>query len=298
MEPKMIGGKIAQARKKMSFSQAQLAERLFISPQAVGKWERGESVPDIVMIDKLSKILEVDLNYFSEASGPEGSAPVSVEAPAEPSVEAPTPGLTGRPNWDMSRGDWLNADFSGLKGLHEKFSSSNMKNCKFIGSDLSDLLLKGNNIEGCDFTGADITGSHIQRCNVSNDVFKDCSLIGAEFSQSNIERCDLSGADLTGTLIRSCALEKNTVTHAVLDRTRFHGSSIDNTVFEGTVKDCYFEDCSYSKVVFRNSTLLNTFFKGPGLKRIKFIDCQADRLTYEFLKSGKADLAGITLIGS
>jgi transcriptional regulator with XRE-family HTH domain len=43
LSTKMIGNKIAEARKKVNISQAQLAQRLFISPQAVGKWERGES---------------------------------------------------------------------------------------------------------------------------------------------------------------------------------------------------------------------------------------------------------------
>src|SRR5688572_13911271 len=68
MESTIIGEKIAKARKKISLSQAQLAEQLFISPQAVGKWERGESIPDIVTMNTLAKILGVDLNYFSENS--------------------------------------------------------------------------------------------------------------------------------------------------------------------------------------------------------------------------------------
>ncbi len=62
----MIGNKIAEARKKINISQAQLAERLFISPQAVGKWERGESFPDIITFNRLAKTLGVDLNYFSD----------------------------------------------------------------------------------------------------------------------------------------------------------------------------------------------------------------------------------------
>ena len=66
---KMIGNKIAEARKKINISQAQLAERLFISSQAVGKWERGESMPDIITFNRLAEILGVDLNYFSEGSG-------------------------------------------------------------------------------------------------------------------------------------------------------------------------------------------------------------------------------------
>jgi transcriptional regulator with XRE-family HTH domain len=68
METKIIGNKIAEARKQLNMSQAQLAERLFISPQAVGKWERGESMPDITTFGRMAKILGVDLNYFSANS--------------------------------------------------------------------------------------------------------------------------------------------------------------------------------------------------------------------------------------
>ena len=57
----MIGNKIAEARKKANISQSGLAQRLFISAQAVGKWERGESMPDIITFNRLAEILGVDL---------------------------------------------------------------------------------------------------------------------------------------------------------------------------------------------------------------------------------------------
>ena len=44
-----IGNKIAEARKKINLSQAELAQQVSISPQAVGKWERGESMPDSLL---------------------------------------------------------------------------------------------------------------------------------------------------------------------------------------------------------------------------------------------------------
>jgi uncharacterized protein YjbI with pentapeptide repeats len=88
------------------------------------------------------------------------------------------------------------------------------------------------------------------------------------------------------------------MTNAVLNGTAFNGSSISDIVFEGTLEDCSFENCGFSRVTFQNSKLINIFFKSPGLKRIKFIDCQADRMTYEFLKNGKADVSGITLIAT
>ena len=82
----------------------------------------------------------------------------------------------------------------------------------------------------------------------------------------------------------------------MLNRTSFNGMALDEMVFEGILEDCYFENCAFSRVTFRNSTLINTFFKNRSLKRIRFIDCKADRMSYEFLKSGKADLNGITLL--
>lgn len=325
METKMIGNKIAEARKKINISQTQLAELLFISPQAVGKWERGESLPDIITLNRLAEILGVDLNYFSENFQSTANEKAPVESLVKQSDELSSE--KQKLSWDMSRGNWVDADFSGLKNLHEKFSSSNMQRCKFIGSDLTGLLLKSNNVDSCDFSGSDISSSHIQGSNLGNNLFKDCSLketkfsgcnidrcdftsanfTGTEFSKSNIYGCALTGADFTGVVIKSGGfsgvagksgdLEKNTITNAVWNRTSFIDSQIADLVFTGTLEDCYFENCAFTRVTFRNATLINTFFKNnEKLKRIRFTDCQADRITYEFLKQGKADLTGITLL--
>ena len=296
MENKMIGSKIAEARKKINISQAQLAQRLFISPQAVGKWERGESIPDIITFNRLAKILGVDLNYFSENFQSVATEMTSDEPLVKQSAELPSEKQKNKLRWDMSRGNWVDADFSGLKNLQEKFSSSNMKSCKFVGSDMSGLLLKSNNVDSCDFSSSDISSSQIQTSNLFNNFFKDCSLKEAEFSGSSIISCDFSDADLTGVVIKSGAFLKNTMVKAVLKRTSFNATQIADIVFDGTLEDCYFEYCDFTRVTFQNSTLINTFFKCKSLKKIKFIDCQTDRMTYEFLKNGKADLSGIILL--
>jgi uncharacterized protein YjbI with pentapeptide repeats/DNA-binding XRE family transcriptional regulator len=330
---KKIGNKIAEARKKINISQAQLAEGMFISSQAVGKWERGESMPDITTFTRLAEILGVDLNYFSE-SFPSAANEMKTDDPSRERPAAsfgkqiqPAAGAGKKPNWNMSRGNWVGADFSGLKNLHEKFSSSNMKNCMFTGSELSGLLLKNNNVDSCDFSGSDLSKSQVQGSNLLNDVFKGCSLVKTEFSGSNLNRCDFSGANFTGSAfsgsnIYGCDLtsadftgvvfksggfsgvksksgetEKNTI-NAVWNRTSFMDSHIADIVFTGTIEDCSYENCAFTRVTFRNATLINTFFKNKSLKRIRFIDCKADRMTYEFLKNGKADLTGITLLTS
>jgi uncharacterized protein YjbI with pentapeptide repeats len=306
METKKIGNKIAKARKKTNISQAELAQSLFISPQAVGKWERGESMPDIITFNRLAEILGVDLNYFSENFKSVAIEIASNESLVKQSTELPSGMHKNKLTWDMSRGNWVDADFSGLKNLQEKFSSSNMQRCKFVGSDLSGLLLKNNNVDSCDFSGSDFRSSHIQNSNLANNLFKECSLKDTEFSESYIYGCDFTGTDLTGVVIKSGGFsgvvvksgdfEKNTIADAVWNRTSFIDTQIADIVFTGTLEDCSFENCAFTRVTFQNATIINTFFKNKSLKRIRFIDCQADRMTYEFLKNGKADLTGITLI--
>jgi uncharacterized protein YjbI with pentapeptide repeats len=327
LSTKMIGNKIAEARKKTNISQAQLAELLFISPQAVGKWERGESMPDIITFIRLAEILSVDLNYFSDNFQSVDNETASGESLTKQSVQFSSEKPKKKKlSWNMSRGNWQDADFSGLKNLHDKFSSSNMLRCLFVDSDLSGLLLKYNNVDACNFSGSDISNSHIQSSNLLNNLFKGCSLKETEFTTSNINGCDFSGAsfngakfsksliygchfagtDFTGMMIksggfsgvasRSNSIEKNTIADAVWNHSSFIDAQIADIVFGGKLEDCYFENCSFTSVTFRNATLINTFFKCKSLKKIKFIDCQADRMTYEFLKNGKADLSGITLL--
>lgn len=267
----------------VNISQADLAQRLFISPQAVGKWERGESIPDIITFNRLAEILGVDLNYFSD------NFPSTA---AEPQLQQPEKKLA----WDMSNGNWVDADFSGLKNLHAQFSSSNMQGSKFIASDIAGITLKNNRIDNCDFSGADISNSHMQNSHLSNNSFVESYLKDAEFSGCHMKQCDFSGANLTGAVIKGCDFQKIVLVNAMLVRTVFNGTHLRDTVFEGTVADCHFENCGFSKVTFQHSKLINTFFKGDNFKHLKFEDCQADRLTYEFLKSGRADVSGITLI--
>lgn len=49
-------------RKQNGFTQEQIAEKLGVSRQAVAKWERGESVPDIENVVALADIYEVTVD--------------------------------------------------------------------------------------------------------------------------------------------------------------------------------------------------------------------------------------------
>ena len=54
-----IGANIAAYRKQAGLTQAGLAEKLNYSDKAISKWERGESIPDVLTMMVLAmKILE------------------------------------------------------------------------------------------------------------------------------------------------------------------------------------------------------------------------------------------------
>jgi uncharacterized protein YjbI with pentapeptide repeats len=76
----------------------------------------------------------------------------------------------------------------------------------------------------------------------------------------------------------------------------FIATQIVDIVINGTLDDCYFENCAFKGVTFQNATLTSTFFRGKNMKRIRFIECKTDKLTYAFLKNGKAVLTGIALL--
>ena len=57
-----IGANIAVERKRMGLTQAGLAEKLNYSDKAVSKWERGESIPDVLTLIQLAEVFETDVN--------------------------------------------------------------------------------------------------------------------------------------------------------------------------------------------------------------------------------------------
>ena len=57
-----IGANIASYRKRAGLTQAGLAEKLNYSDKAISKWERGESVPDVLTLVQLAEQFDITVN--------------------------------------------------------------------------------------------------------------------------------------------------------------------------------------------------------------------------------------------
>lgn len=73
MNAAKTGALIAQMRKEKGLTQRELAERVYVSVQAVSKWELGKNFPDLSLMEPLSDIL--DLTVSELLAGERGEAP-------------------------------------------------------------------------------------------------------------------------------------------------------------------------------------------------------------------------------
>lgn len=60
----MLSDNIKILRKKKGYSQETLAEQLHVVRQTISKWEKGVSVPDAVMLDRMAELFEVPVSVL------------------------------------------------------------------------------------------------------------------------------------------------------------------------------------------------------------------------------------------
>ncbi|MDU5185143.1 MAG: helix-turn-helix domain-containing protein [Peptoniphilus sp.] len=60
----MYGEKIKTKRRELNLSQEDLADKLFVTRQAISKWENDKATPTMTNLRELSEVFGVDMAYF------------------------------------------------------------------------------------------------------------------------------------------------------------------------------------------------------------------------------------------
>ena len=315
MDTKIIGSKIAKARNEKNMSQAQLAQLLFISPQAVGKWERGESLPDIITINRLAEILGVDLNYFSENFQ---------SADNETASKMPN---NGNGDIEQTEQEVANLSDTGERQAQINLTAVNLQESDFAGVILHKGKFKASPLCGADFAGADLTGSSFEvsdareanfdGANVTDCTFSTTGLADASFRKSILVRTDFNKSSLAGTKFTDAELIDVKLTMTDLRKTIFENcifngvdfkySDLRGMRFDGhTFIGVQFDKSALNDVSFTGATLRNVSFRLPfsvtnksyrAFKTVCFDGAIMDKLTYAGLKGlWVVDLSKVTVI--
>ena len=59
-----FGNRISECRQNLNMTQEMLAGRIGVTPQALSKWERGISYPDIPLLAQLCQVLDISADYL------------------------------------------------------------------------------------------------------------------------------------------------------------------------------------------------------------------------------------------
>jgi transcriptional regulator with XRE-family HTH domain len=68
-DARALGGRIAEARKRLGINRSELSRRLDISPAAVAQWEGGTAQPASGNLRKLANILGVTFEWLGQGTG-------------------------------------------------------------------------------------------------------------------------------------------------------------------------------------------------------------------------------------
>jgi uncharacterized protein YjbI with pentapeptide repeats len=308
METNTIGNKITKARKKVNLSQAQLAEQLFISPQAVGKWERGESIPDIMTMNRLAKILGTDLNYFSEDPGDDER---SFKTLNENTGDTQQTAQTGSPSpgreliTNFSGSNLPETDFAGVTAHKRTFNGSALRGSSFAGADLTGSSFAGSdaqeanfdgaNLSDCSFSAVNLSGASFNKSILLRSTFSASELSGTKFTDATFTDVKLTATDLKDTIFENCLF-----TGVDFKSSDMRGLCLDKQTFIGvrfnkaSLNDATFRGATFKNVSFRPTyALTNKYYR--AIATICFDEATMDKLTYAELKGFGADLSKVTL---
>ena len=150
-----------------------------------------------------------------------------------------------------------------------KLHHSSYANCKFLNCQFS----------GVDFTASDFTDCVFDHCEINlpilNNVglksasFKNCKLIGVDFSRCNasflnlsfedclIDTCNFSGLKLKATPFPRCIIRETRFVESFLEEACFDGSDMEDTVFH---------QCNLQKASFVNA---RNYWIDPTTNKLK-----------------------------
>ena len=79
----MLSDSLKTLRAKHGMSQADLAKKLSVTQQAVGRWERKQTSPDFAMLKKMADIFNVSTDYLLGVHPPQKNSLPSLNAKDE-----------------------------------------------------------------------------------------------------------------------------------------------------------------------------------------------------------------------
>lgn len=244
----LIGKKIEEARKQKGYTQKQVAEKLAVTPQNLSKWERAISIPDVITLLEIGKILNKNIEYFLHEESEE--MPV-INADEEKKINNKQD--SSESIYSNSR--WFKLNLKNTKRDKKNLNSAVFRNCNMEKSFSLNVIIESCEFGYCLLQDASFSGQ------INKVTFKFCNFSGMVV-KGNINETYFHGCQMKGGLIDGVVLQNSKA------EMYFDGVVIKNLI----VKDCKLKHISLHSCSLDQATynMLNDL--GVNLSSCKVIE--------------------------
>lgn len=191
---KNLGKKLVELRKNKGMTQTELADKMFITHQAISQWENEQTIPDIVSLLKLCEIFNITLNDIFEQKTEE------VHKMQYDNVIR----IFAVKNGKLLKSHELNGKEVKIifkEKIEGSVESSFSVECENVGGNIK----SGSYVECGNVEGNVTSGSYVECGNVGNDVkcasYLECGDIGGNAMAGSYIECRKIGGSATATVI-------------------------------------------------------------------------------------------------
>ena len=183
---------IQKLRKERGMTQNELAEKLFISYQAVSQWENGNTKPDIELLPKLAEIFDVSIDELFGRKTSKGNL-INAEENTLYFVIASSDEIMGIMDLEELKkkknevkvtieGDTLN-----VVSTADVTVKGNVQGNVDANQDVNTSTIGGNVRAGCDISSANITGNVAAGCELNCSDIRGNVSVGGNLTCEKIE---------------------------------------------------------------------------------------------------------------
>ncbi|MEO8587833.1 MAG: pentapeptide repeat-containing protein [Flavobacteriales bacterium] len=138
--------------------------------------------------------------------------------------------------------------FEKVVAAGQAFPGRTFEQCTFTRCDLARADFAKSKFIDCTFTGCDLSMVKLRGVSVQNVVFKECKLLGVDFS--------VCSEMLFGVRFDNCALDHSVFVDRKMSKTRFSKCSLKGVDLTGAdLNEAVFADCDLLDAVFERTQL-------------------------------------------
>lgn len=166
--------------------------------------------------------------------------------------------------------------------------------------NLRGVRIDGQDIVDLDMSAADVVGANFRRSNFITVKAIGMKLSDCDFARATIQASRFDGSTFAGAIFGDARIERSSFVRAdfkgaQLDYVQVAKSDFTEALFQGVMRQAYFDGCAFVDADFADCALTDSAFKYCNLDGANLSGCRLDKVSLQACSLRGADLEGAQL---